>query len=76
MMPMMISPPERSALRGGGSPQGEKELADPAGAVSFMGEVPVVDAGDSEHADEIKRDRGADRKGTPTGPDHGKTCEV
>ena len=63
-------------MHGGAGPESEKELADARGAVGFVGEVAVMNAGDGEHPDEIERDRGPDGKGAPTHPNHREAGEV
>ncbi len=76
MMPVMIGPPEGAALHRGGAEEGEEELADPRGAVGLVREVPVVDAGDREHADEVQGDGRPDREGTGSGPDCAQAAQV
>ena len=68
MPAVMIGPPEGTTLHGGSTPKGEKKLRPTAGLEGAMRKITVQEAGDGKHADEIKKNRRADRKPTPAGP--------
>jgi len=73
---MMTSPPERAFLRTGRSKKREEKLKGAARLVGAMGEITVIRAGDSEHADQIEAD--ADEKSGPakSGPYNEEAAEV
>ena len=73
---MRAGPPERAALHGRGGPDGHHELEGPGGGVGLVREIPVEEAGDREHPEEIKSDRGPDGDGTDADPDHGETGQM
>src|SRR5581483_40854 len=66
VMAVMGGPPKRTLLTAGGSPKSHDGLEEPAGLVSAVGEVPVVDARDGEHAGVIHEK--AHRDGGPADP--------
>ena len=47
-------PPQRSSLHRGGPGDAQHELPEPVHAVGAVGEVPVVRAGDREHAEQVE----------------------
>ena len=69
-------PPERPALHGSETEQGEEKLGDPRGVVGAVAEVAVVDGCDREHAGEIQHCGGDDRCPTPTGPNNSEAAEM
>ena len=55
MMPVMRRPPDGSALESRAASEGAYELEGAGGSEASVGEVPVVEAGDEEHAREVKQ---------------------
>src|SRR5512145_1649312 len=76
MMAVMARPPQRAALRAGGSEQGERELASPAGLKRTMRKIAVIPPGDGEHPDEIEDRCHPDGGPTPSHPEHPQTHEM
>jgi len=54
-MAMVSAPPERAALRTGGSEQGKGKLAGPGSLEGAVREIAMVPARDGEHAYEVER---------------------
>ncbi len=75
-MAMMVGPPERAALHRGASEDREEELAHARGAVSFVGEIAVMDTRHRKHTDEVERDGGPDGERTCADPNHAETAGV
>ena len=76
VMTVVVGPPERAALHGGASAEGEDKLAKPGRAIGFVGEVAVVDAGDKKHPDEVERHGGPDRDWADADPERGQAARV
>ena len=76
MMPVVVRPPERAALHRRRAPEREEELAAARGVIRLVGKIPVIDAGDGEHPDEVQDHRGPDREGAPTHPNYSETRDV
>ena len=76
MMTMVVGPPERSALDGRSSPEGEQELSCPGGVVALVREIAVIDAGHREHPHQVEKTGGAHRGPAPTDPEYGEASEV
>ena len=55
MVPVMRRPPDGSALESRGASEGAYELEGAGGPEAPVGEVPVVESGDEEHAREVKQ---------------------
>src|SRR6185369_2763694 len=49
MVAVVVGPPERTALDGGAGEDREHELAETRGAIRFVREIPMMDAGDGKH---------------------------
>jgi hypothetical protein len=73
---VMISPPERTPLHGGTCPNRHHELEEPRGAVGFVRKVPVMDACDGKHPQEVQGDRKKNREGAGSRPYDPETTEV
>ena len=73
---VVIRPPQGPALDAGGAEQRQEELAQPRGAVGFMGEIPVVKSGDREHPDKIERRRNGCGEPACANPNDSKAAEM
>ena len=76
VMAVMIGPPERTSFHRGAREDREKKLAHPRGAVGFVGEVAVVDAGDKKHPDEVECHGGPDRDWADANPERSQAARV
>ena len=54
-MPVVRSPPDRSALQGGAAAYRADELEDPGGPEAPVGEITMVEGCDEEHASEVEK---------------------
>jgi hypothetical protein len=55
VMPVVGRPPDRSALQGGAAAYRADELEDPGCPEAPVGEIPMVEGGDEEHAREVEK---------------------
>ena len=67
VMPVMGGPPKRPLLAAGSAPESHDELEEAAGLVGAMGEIPVVDPRNGEHAEVVHEDAHGDGDPTDTG---------
>ena len=64
MVAMMAGPPQSAALHRQPTPEGEEKLSGAACLKSAVGKVAMKECGYGEHAEEIKKNRQTDSKGT------------
>ena len=76
VMPVMVRPPQRSALNRGAGPECEEKLAEAGGVVGFMGKVPVKNARNRKHPHHIQGRRRPNGEPAPADPDHTETAEM
>jgi len=76
MLAVMVGPPQRPALRGGGAEHSKEELHRPRGRKTSMREITVIKSGDGEHPHPIQRHRHRHRRPTPTHPEHAKAARM
>ena len=60
-------PPDRSALPGGAAARRADELDDTGGSEAPVGEIPMIEGGEEEHASEVEEDGAGHRD--PADPD-------
>ena len=75
-MAMLIAPPKRTALNGGGADYGKNKLCGARGVKSFVGKIAVIKSGDGEHAHEIQKNCRTERKPTPTYKKYSEAAEM
>ena len=69
-------PPEGASLDGESGPDRHHELEGAGGGVGLVGEVPVQEAGDREHPEEVEADGGPDGDGAGADPDDGEAGQM
>ena len=73
MMPtVMTRPPKSAFLRAGSSTKGDEKGHEPVQFVAPVREIPMIAAGDEEHADGIQRDARDDVSHARGKPEHAK----
>ncbi len=69
-------PPQRPALHRGRAQHREGELHRPRGLEGLVGEIPVVEPGDREHARRVQPHRGPEREPRKPDPEHRQAGQV
>ena len=76
VVPMGGSPPEWSSLHGAISQCGEEELDRARGLEGFVGEIAMVESGDSKHSNHVEENRGHYDDPTDADPEDGEAAKV
>ena len=76
VMPVGGGPPEGTTLDREIPPAGEDELHETRGLEGAMREIPMVETGDGEHAEDIQKCRDGHSGPAPAGPDDPQAADV
>ncbi len=76
VQPVLVTPPQRTALHGGGAQDGEQKLRQPRGVERFMRKIAVIKTGHRKHPDKIHGRCHRHRRPAPAHEKHPQATEM